>query len=158
MDLENASLKRALAETEKATTTRSQPVELVTDRSGDSNASDSILNELWKLLPASDARQASGLIERDSQKLKSQIVSPSVDLDFEALRKLYQSPVSPSKSSTYDDANAIVQRVKWMLEDGQVLVERVIRAGKERETLKSNAVRAQRLVEESQSSLSTYQR
>jgi hypothetical protein len=121
------------------------------------NTQDAVLQEIWAILPTTHARMETGLVDRETHRLKSQVVSPSVDIDLEALRAVYLSP-SGSNGERYSDPQAIVNRIKIMIEDGQILVERVVRAGKERELLKSNASRAQRLVEEGQANLKTYQK
>jgi hypothetical protein len=51
----------------------------------------------------------------------------------------------------------MLNRVRGMVDDGRLLVERVCRLGQERELLKQNAARAKRLAEDSRASLETYQ-
>jgi hypothetical protein len=169
LESENASLKRAVTEAESVASRRKSIVPMPTsvadpdqaarikDLRSDLDTQGAVLQSLWAILPRAHARMETGLVDRSTDKLKAQIASPSVDIDFEALRMIYQSP-SSSDGGQYTHPQEIVQRIKLMIEDGQVLVERVIRAGKERELLKSNAARAQRLVEEGQINLKTYQR
>jgi hypothetical protein len=167
LESENSSLKRALSEAETVVVKRKslaennapspdQQVKIAALRA-ELDAQDGFMEEIWRMLPTATARLETGLVERDTQKLKSQVLSPSVEINFESLRALYQYPDSTA-NERYSGPSDIVKRVKTMIEDGQTLVERVIRAGKERDLLKSNAVRAQRLVEEGQTNLKTYQR
>ena len=51
----------------------------------------------------------------------------------------------------------MLSRVRGMVDDGRLLVERVVRSGQERELHKNNAVKAKKLVEDSRHSLETYQ-
>jgi len=169
LESENASLKRALTEAEGVASRRKSVITASTavaesEQSAQTkelrsqfDAQETILQSLWTILPSAHSRTETGLVDKSTDKLKSQVASPSVDIDFEALRTIYQSPTSISQGR-YTHPQEIIQRIKLMLEDGQILVERVIRAGKERELLKSNAARAQRLVEEGQVNLKTYQR
>ena len=52
----------------------------------------------------------------------------------------------------------MLSRVRGMVDDAKLLVERVCRLGQERELLKGNAARAKKLAEDSQAALQTYQR
>jgi hypothetical protein len=169
LESENASLKRALTEAEGVASRRKSIIPVPTsvadseqaaqmkELRGQLDAQETILQSLWAMLPNAISRTETGLVDKSTDKLKSQIASPSVDIDFEALRTIYQSPPSITQGR-YTHPQEIIHRIKLMLEDGQVLVERVMRAGRERELLKSNAARAQRLVEEGQVNLKTYQR
>jgi len=169
LDSENASLKRALTEAEGVASRRKSVIPVPTsvadseqaaqmkELRGQLDAQETILQSLWAMIPNAQSRTETGLVDKSTDQLKSQIASPSVDIDYEALRMLYQSPLSISQGHNAQPQE-LIQRIKLMLEDGQVLVERVMRAGKERELLKSNAARAQRLVEEGQVNLKTYQR
>ena len=167
LENENSSLKRALHEAE--TVMRQQKSSSPVNAPSSSHAAkvetlrreldsqDALMEQIWALLPVTHARLQTGLIDRNTNKLKDQVISPSVDIDFEALRILYSSSPSPN-DERYSGPQDIVNKIKMLMEDGQVLVERVIRSGKERELLKSNALRAQKLVEEGQANLKTYQR
>jgi hypothetical protein len=79
-------------------------------------------------------------------------------MDFEALRAVYSPRMDRHQSDRNRGLEEVAQRVKLLIADGQLLAERVSRASKERELLKNNATRAQRLVEESSNSLQTYQK
>lgn len=167
LENENSSLKRALNEAETAiiqqksalavTATSSDHAAKVETLRRELDSQDALMEEIWALLPVTHARLQTGLVDRSTNKLKDQVVSPSVDIDFEALRTLYSSSPHPNEER-YSGPEHIVNKIKMLMEDGQVLVERVIRSGKERELLKSNALRAQKLVEEGQANLKTYQR
>lgn len=167
IESENASLKRALAEAEAIAARRKSiaenalpPAEYeakIQALRAEIDAQDEVMEEIWSLLPSASARLASGLVEKDTEKLKASVASPSTEIDYEALRVLCKSP-APGSVDRFTGPKEMARRTRNILEDGQVLVERVTRAGKERELLKSNAARAQRLVEESQANLRTYQR
>lgn len=50
-----------------------------------------------------------------------------------------------------------LERIKGLVQDGKLLVDRIVRMGKEREILKTNAAKAKKLVEDSTRNLETYQ-
>lgn len=110
------------------------------------------------MLPHPDTRRCIGPNDSQTGQLAEQLASPSADLNFEALQAAY----SPTKESKVDpqslDPREVVARVKLMLDDGRLLAERVMRASKERGLLKSNALRAQRLAEDSSNSMRIYQK
>jgi hypothetical protein len=167
LENENSSLKKALNETETALQRQKTAAPVLAASSDNAakietlrrelDSQDALMEQIWALLPVTHTRLQTGLIDRNTNKLKDQVVSPSVDIDYEALRLLYSSSPHPNEER-YSGPQDIVGKIKLMMEDGQILVERVVRSGKERELLKSNALRAQRLVEEGQANLKTYQR
>ena len=110
------------------------------------------LTETWPILPSTDRRFAAGLVERSGSS-DSAMMSPSKTVDLAALQAMY----TPSKDQ-FGGIPEFVKRVRGVVDDGKVLVERVVRLGQEREVLKSNAAKAKKLVEDSRSSLETYQR
>lgn len=115
---------------------------------------DVVLGDLWTILPSAKGRESTGLVELSTGNLKEHVASPSVDLNLESLKALF---MSSSDSEPYRGIQPLNEKVRRLLEDGKIVVERAIRAGKERELLKSNASRAQKLVEDSQKNLATYQ-
>ena len=167
LENENSSLRKALNDTETALQRQKTATSVITASSDNAakietlrrelDSQDALMEQIWALLPVTHTRLQTGLIDRNTNKLKDQVVSPSVDIDYEALRLLYSSSPHPNEER-YSGPQDIVGKIKLMMEDGQILVERVVRSGKERELLKSNALRAQRLVEEGQANLKTYQR
>ena len=80
------------------------------------------------------------------------MVSPSRAVNFAALQQLY----TPHDEG-FSGIDEMLNRVRGMVDDGRLLVERVCRLGQERELLKQNAARAKRLAEDSRASLETYQ-
>ncbi len=110
------------------------------------------------MMPHPDTRRCIGPIDSQTGQLAEQLASPSADLNFEALQAAY-SPTNDSKVNALAlDPQEVVARVKLMLDDGRLLADRVTRASKERGLLKSNALRAQRLAEDSSNSMKTYQK
>lgn len=80
--------------------------------------------------------------------------SPS-DFNFPALSNSYLSGNGPN--APYPGLQAFADRVKAVVEDGRLLVERTAKYAKERDIHKSNSERAQRLVQESRAGLERYQ-
>ena len=76
--------------------------------------------------------------------------SPS-DFNFPSLLQ------SNGAGSPYPGLQAFADRVKAVVEDGKLLVERTAKYAKERDIHKSNSERAQRLVQESRAGLERYQ-
>ncbi|KAK4687380.1 hypothetical protein P7C73_g2748, partial [Tremellales sp. Uapishka_1] len=109
-------------------------------------------NSVWALLPHPDNRKMAGLVDITTGSSNSSLASPSKAINFAAMQQLYTP-----RGGQFEGIDEMLNRVRGMVDDGKVLVERVVRLGKERELLKSNAVRAQKLVEDSRHSLETYQ-
>jgi hypothetical protein len=100
------------------------------------------------------------------------------DMDVRALKSLYNpgavaagaagvgggrpgSPSSPTKDSMGPGAfsvEAFAQRVQALISDDRALMERLIRFAQAHDLLKKNAERAQKLAQESNAALETYQR
>jgi hypothetical protein len=108
-------------------------------------------NDVWGILPHPSRRHSAGLTDPHGASNRS-LVSPSKAIDFAALQQVY----TPNQEQ-FSGIDEMLTRVRGLVDDGKLLVERVVRLGKERELLKSNAVRAQKLVEDSRHSLETYQ-
>ncbi|KAI9464303.1 dehydrase and lipid transport-domain-containing protein [Russula earlei] len=106
---------------------------------------------------------------------------PSVsisDMDVRALKSLYTpgssgsgpgpsaggsasrsaSPIEPSDSAGVFSVEAFAQRVQSLISDDRALMERLIRFAHAHDMLKKNAERAQKLAQESNAALETYQR
>ncbi|CAD6568071.1 MAG: hypothetical protein TREMPRED_004251 [Tremellales sp. Tagirdzhanova-0007] len=109
-------------------------------------------NEVWSLLPHPSRRVDAELIDRRTGASNTTLMSPSKAVDFGALQSVYVP--TTEKFSGIDE---MLNRIRGMVDDGRLLVERVVRLGKERELLKSNATKAKKLVEDSRHSLETYQ-
>ncbi|ODN97471.1 hypothetical protein L198_04038 [Cryptococcus wingfieldii CBS 7118] len=110
---------------------------------------------IWPLLPSRAEREKADLIDPRTGQSNKALASPSNSIRFEALQALY-APGRPTSTSLTSIPEAL-SRIKGMVEDGELLVDRVVRMGKERETLKTNAAKAKKLVEGSTRSLQTYQ-
>jgi len=133
------------------------------------------LQTLWSLLPSPEARAAKA-ISKSLNPLNSPLLAPNgrhgegtatslSELDVRALKALYDprlgpsSPLFSSFSSAADfSIDAFEQRVRALLVDDRAIIERLIRFGQAHDLLKSNAERAQKLVEESAGGLKTYQK
>ncbi|KAH9983526.1 Up-regulated during septation-domain-containing protein [Russula compacta] len=73
------------------------------------------------------------------------------------------APSSPTENNNNNDAGtfsveAFAQRVQALISDDRALIERLIRFAKAHDLLKKNAERAQKLAQESNAALETYQR
>ena len=95
------------------------------------------------------------------------------DMDVRALKSLYAppgagvngsrsvSPNSPTKESMGTgmfSVEAFAQRVQALISDDRALMERLIRFAQAHDLLKKNAERAQKLAQESNAALETYQK
>ncbi|WVQ74622.1 hypothetical protein IAR50_004223 [Cryptococcus sp. DSM 104548] len=110
---------------------------------------------IWPLLPSRAEREKADLIDPRTGQSNKALASPSNTIKFEALQSLY-SPSRPTSTSLTSIPEAL-SRIRGMVEDGKLLVDRVVRMGQERETLKMNAAKAKKLVEDSTRNLQTYQ-
>jgi chromosome segregation ATPase len=108
-------------------------------------------NEVWTILPPLSRRVDAKLASRDGSSNHGS-VSPSAPLDYEALQGLYK----PTKEQ-FAGIDELLTRVRGLVDDGKVFVERISRLQQEREMYKSNAAKAKKLVEDSRTSLQTYQ-
>jgi hypothetical protein len=163
LNLHNETLKASLAAAQAAASAERSPVSRGPDLQSKVDAltaeltqSTSTLQKIWHILPSPDRRYSSGLADARTGKSNVAAASPSAAVNFAALQQLY-SPGAPAQS-TFNNPDEVLARIRGMVDDGKILVERIVRHGTERELLKSNAARAGRLVEESRSSLATYQR
>nr|XP_019050387.1 hypothetical protein I302_00818 [Kwoniella bestiolae CBS 10118]OCF29317.1 hypothetical protein I302_00818 [Kwoniella bestiolae CBS 10118] len=109
-------------------------------------------NSIWSILPPPTKRVQAELIDPRTGSSNSSLASPSKTLNFAALQNLYQP-----HNEQIGDISETLSRIRGVIEDGKVLVERVVRMGQERDLLKGNAAKAKKLVEESAKSLETYQ-
>jgi hypothetical protein len=94
-------------------------------------------------------------------------------MDVRALKTLYNpsgsgssaaGPADPASPTTMTDGmgifsvEAFAQRVQALISDDRALMERLIRFAQAHDLLKKNAERAQKLAQESNAALETYQR
>lgn len=109
-------------------------------------------NEVWAIIPPLSRRIDAHLAAPDGSSNRGS-VSPSAPLNFGALQQLY----APTNEQ-FAGIDEMLNRVRGMVDDGKVFVERISRLQQEREIYKSNAAKAKKLVEDSRSSLETYQK
>lgn len=109
-------------------------------------------NEVWSILPHPSRRSDAELVDPRTGRPNSSLVSPSRSINFTALQQVYVP--TDEKFSGIDE---MLNRIRGMVDDGRLLVGRIVQLGKERELLKSNAAKAKKLVEDSRHSLETYQ-
>ncbi|WWD16501.1 hypothetical protein CI109_100927 [Kwoniella shandongensis] len=107
---------------------------------------------IWSLLPPPSRREQADLVDPRTGASNPDFASPSRSVDFSALQALY----TPHEEQV-GGINEMLSRIKGLIDDGKMMVERVVRMGKERELLKQNAAKAKMLVEASTHSLETYQ-
>jgi hypothetical protein len=109
-------------------------------------------NEVWRILPNPKQRAQASLINPQTGLSNSGLASPSQALDFVALQAVYK----PTEER-FAGIDEMLNRVRGLVDDGRLLVERTIRTGQDRELLKTNAARAKKLAEDSRKGLETYQ-
>lgn len=121
------------------------------------------LETLWAILPA---RTATGLSPSISLASHRQNLSTSSsrtpptpspsEVDFPNLVTAYAT--GNGTATPYLGLQAFSDRVRGLVEDSCVLLDRAAKYARERDTHKKNSERAQRLVQESRAGLETYQR
>ncbi|ORX36527.1 Up-regulated during septation-domain-containing protein [Kockovaella imperatae] len=109
-------------------------------------------NEVWSILPSRSKRAEAELVDPRTGLSNASLASPSRAVNFAALQAVY----TPNNEG-FAGIDEMLKRVRGMVDDGKLLVERVCRLGQERELLKANAARAKKLAEDSQAALQTYQ-
>jgi hypothetical protein len=139
------------------------------DHLGDSTRVLSILQPLWAILPSPEARAVKFAGQRQFRTGSPTIASSQgglsslSDLDVRSLKSLYDSrsgiPSSPlSPNPTPFTLDAFAARVQALIADDRAIIERLVRFAQAHELLKKNAERAQKLAQESNSALETYQK
>ncbi|EJF62289.1 hypothetical protein DICSQDRAFT_180160 [Dichomitus squalens LYAD-421 SS1] len=139
---------------------------------GDAAKIASQLEPLWSILPSPEARAQKLGRNRSTgpTALASPVTaSPSAkgapslsEMDVRSLKSLYDPngfPMSarPSGPDSFS-VEAFVARVQALIADDRALIERLIRFAQAHDLLKKNAERAQKLAQESNSALETYQK
>ena len=140
---------------------------------GDAAKITSQLEPLWSILPSAEARaqklgrnRSTGAAPMPSPVTASPSSmkgAPSLsEMDVRSLKTLYDPngfPMSarPSGPDTFS-VEAFVARVQALIADDRALIERLIRFAQAHDLLKKNAERAQKLAQESNSALETYQK
>ncbi|KAF8559447.1 hypothetical protein OG21DRAFT_1503350 [Imleria badia] len=127
-----------------------------------------LFQPVWAVLPAPELRSAklntprhlrggSTASSPGTGHSKSGLASLS-DMDVRSLKTLYD-PKSPQAAvgGTFS-LEAFVARVQALVIDDRALIERLIRSAQAHDLLKKNAERAQKLAEDSNAALETYQK
>ncbi|KAG1806337.1 Up-regulated during septation-domain-containing protein [Suillus plorans] len=177
--LEVQSLESRVKELIDTSSTPSEPPVEYTGEAADIIA---ILQPIWNILPAPELRASKLNSKRHlrnpsmvsntgrSSPLPSPSKSTLSDMDVRALKTLYdtrpQPPTptsatsrsSPKQSKGTFSVEAFVSRVQALVIDDRALIERLIRFAQAHDLLKKNAERAQKLAQESNTALETYQR
>lgn len=127
------------------------------------------LQPLWATLPSTEAR-ASKLGARSFRTGPSSPTSSPVssrggvpaslsEMDVRSLKTLYDPKgFALSMNSAPFTVEAFVERVQALVADDRALVERLIRFAQAHDLLKKNAERAQKLAQDSNVALETYQK
>ncbi|KAI9000693.1 Up-regulated during septation-domain-containing protein [Trametes punicea] len=135
---------------------------------GDAAKITSVLEPIWAILPSPEAR-ATKLGKgkpMPSPTTGSPVMTRSgaslSEMDVRSLKTLYDPngfPLSarPNTSETFT-VEAFAARVQALIADDRALIERLIRFAQAHDLLKKNAERAQKLAQESNAALETYQK
>ncbi|KAK7470289.1 hypothetical protein VKT23_001721 [Stygiomarasmius scandens] len=147
---------------------------LPTEYTGDAATIVSALQPLWVSLPSPEARAARFASQQRSMRTpgsptsspgaKDSTVAKSLsELDVRSLKILYENrPSHPGSPSTPNPGmftiESFVARIQALIADDKALIERLVRFAQAHDLLKKNAERAQKLAQESQTALETYQK
>ncbi|KAH0587985.1 hypothetical protein H2248_006729 [Termitomyces sp. 'cryptogamus'] len=126
------------------------------------------LTPLWNILPSPEARAAK-FSNQSRYRTSSPTHSPGPtkvvlslsELDVRSLKSLYDStrqPTSPAVGSGEFSIEAFAARVQALIQDDRALIERLLRFAQAHDLLKKNAERAQKLAQEGNNALETYQK
>ncbi|KAG6841855.1 hypothetical protein C0991_006263 [Blastosporella zonata] len=168
---ERASIKDKDTRNEDQQAIQSQTRDSPVSPSGDSAGRIlQILTPLWNVLPSPEARAAkfnrSGTYRTGSPTASqspgfTKTVSSLSELDVRSLKSLYDStrqPMSPSVGFGEFSIEAFAARVQALIQDDRALIERLLRFAQAHDLLKKNAERAQKLAQEGNTALETYQK
>ncbi|KAG5652093.1 hypothetical protein H0H81_006313 [Sphagnurus paluster] len=128
-----------------------------------------LLTPLWNTLPSPEARAAKFNHSRQFRTgsptqqngASSKPVASLSELDVRSLKSLYDStkqPASPVVGAGEFSIEAFAARVQALIQDDRALIERLLRFAQAHDLLKKNAERAQKLAQEGNTALETYQR
>lgn len=134
-----------------------------------------ILQPIWAILPSPEARAAkfganNPRAYRTGSPVSSNNVQPGApslsDLDVRTLKSLYNgsrdgmpgSPRTPTSASSGFSIEAFAQRVQALIVDDKALIERLVRFAQAHDLLKKNAERAQKLAQDGNVAMETYQK
>ncbi|KAF9006672.1 Up-regulated during septation-domain-containing protein [Cyathus striatus] len=129
----------------------------------------SALFPIWNILPSPEARAAkfSNSAQRPfrtgspTTTRSSGAVTSLSDLDVRSLKVLYneqQNPGSPKLGNGTFSIEAFAQRVQALINDDRALIERLVRFAQAHDLLKKNAERAQKLAQDGNLAMETYQK
>lgn len=125
-----------------------------------------MLQPLWAILPSPEARASKFSGQRPYRtgsptpaSPKSNVSSLS-ELDVRSLKTLYdnRSPLPASPNTSTFTIDAFAARVQSLIADDRALIERLIRFAQAHDLLKKNAERAQKLAQDGNNALETYQK
>jgi uncharacterized protein YoxC len=178
--LEVQSLESRVKELIDASTT---PTEPPIEYTGEVADIISILQPIWNILPAPELRALKlnskrhlrnpSMVSNLGRSSPSPSPSKSTlsDMDVRALKSLYdvrsQPPATPTSATSPPppdqrkgtfSVEAFVSRVQALIVDDRALIDRLIRFAQAHDLLKKNAERAQKLAQDSNAALETYQR
>lgn len=128
-----------------------------------------MLQPLWAILPSPEARATKLGATSKNFRTGSPIpnstttISSLSELDVRTLKTLYDTrqqgvPASPKPSSEPFSIEAFALRVQALLNDDKALIERLIRFAQAHDLLKKNAERAQKLAQDGNAAMETYQK
>ncbi|KAI9064871.1 hypothetical protein FKP32DRAFT_1610980 [Trametes sanguinea] len=142
----------------------------VVEYTGDAAKITSVLQPIWAILPSPEARATKLGKGKPATNLSPTTASPVLtrsgaslsEMDVRSLKTLYDPsgfPLSarPTSSETFT-VEAFAARVQALIADDRALIERLIRFAQAHDLLKKNAERAQKLAQESNAALETYQK
>jgi len=130
---------------------------------GDAAQLAALLQPLWAVLPSPEAR-ASKLGSRNFRAGSPASPNPGrnnsslSEMDVRSLKTLYDPRAMTPQSMTTFTVESFIARVQALITDDRALIERLIRFAQAHDLLKKNAERAQKLAQESNSALETYQK
>ncbi|KAG1805223.1 Up-regulated during septation-domain-containing protein [Suillus subaureus] len=172
------SLESRVKELIDASSTPTDPPVQYTGEAADIIA---ILQPIWNILPAPELRALKlnskrhlrnpSMVSNLGRSSPSPSKSTLSDMDVRTLKSLYDvrsqppptptsatSPPPPDQRKGTFSVEAFVSRVQALIIDDRALIERLIRFAQAHDLLKKNAERAQKLAQDSNTALETYQR
>ncbi|KAJ8487534.1 hypothetical protein ONZ51_g4097 [Trametes cubensis] len=144
----------------------------VVEYTGDAAKITSVLQPIWAILPSPEARATklgknkhgppSALSPTTASPVLTRSGASLSEMDVRSLKTLYDPngfPLSarPTSSESFT-VEAFAARVQALIADDRALIERLIRFAQAHDLLKKNAERAQKLAQESNAALETYQK
>lgn len=133
---------------------------------GDAASIIALLQPLWLILPSPETRATKLGSRPGALRSGSTPGSPVMgrgntslsEMDVRSLKTLYDPRgMTPQGAGTFT-VEAFVARVQAIIADDRALIERLIRFAQAHDLLKKNAERAQKLAQESNNALETYQK